>query len=96
LEQDLSLKTCQIIFSCCFYGVKWGQIGRGSVLVGVGLTSTAKSPPESEQLPFLYQMENSSDSIRRLPAQNCHLLLFKVYSKDVKLYGSGEGIEQNP
>lgn len=76
--------------SCCFYGVNRGQIGRGSVVVGVGLCSTAKSPSGSDQIPWLYQMESNSDNIRRLPAQNCHLLFFKVYSKDEKLYGSGE------
>lgn len=84
LEQETE-KTCSIIF----HGVNQGQIGRGSV-VGVGLSSTAKSPSGSDQIPLLYQMESSSDNVRRLPAQNCHLLLFKVYSKDEKLYGSGE------
>lgn len=76
--------------SCCFYWVNQGQIGRGSGVVGVGLSSAAKSPSGSDQILLLYQMESSSGNVRRLPAQNCHLLFFKVYSKDEKLYGSGE------
>lgn len=59
-------------------------------MVGVGLSSAAKSPSGSDQILLLYQMESSSGNVRRLPAQNCHLLFFKVYSKDEKLYGSGE------
>jgi len=40
--------------SCCLYAVHQGQIGRGSTLVGVGLSSTAVSigvRPTSLALP---------------------------------------------
>lgn len=64
LEKE-SEKTSQFIFVCFFYGVNWGQIGRGSVLVG--MTSTAQSSLGSVKLLFLYQMESSSGNVRRLP-----------------------------